>query len=574
MDPISFSVGIVSGVIQVYGAVTAAYDTYIQVVEFPASYQELRMGLMIERYRLDLWGRHVLAEYEIERGTLPTHDIGLWKLFEAIFTKILEAFQENHQMMENYGTHTGILKQEGLSEWELLESMSIATKSPPKHSLMKFPKTLKFVLREKRKMEQLLQQLCYWNDSLDRMTSRLDQESSRRRLRAHFSTGNTSELRDLKAAAALLKHQDLERMATARTVIEQGNHSEPLDRSEAQSPDNLPSTPPPEYRLEMDEFKWQDIPYKTDRPRAMATWNGQSVIIDWRTCHDDSWRRGHPVAFRKRTENLAKILNTDLRPLNLSVLHCVGYLDRNSNVTGYAFRLPPGADPGQNPVTLHHLLCNVRKADDIPDLGERFRLAKALVSTVFEIHNLGWLHKNIQPKNILFWPKPNSTVAIDISKPYLMGFDIARPNQEGEFSEKPPSRPEDDLYRHPAYKGAEPHSFLPSFDMYSLGVVLYEIGFWRRITVASQAAPRTSERPPIPTYNSDPQYIETLVKNGSVSEMRRFMGTKYRDAVIACLKKEFDEVWEKQQGNRQQQLQTYLGQVQNKIVDAIAVCSA
>lgn len=115
MDPISFSVGIVSGVIQVYGAVTAAYDTYIQVVEFPASYQELRMGLMIERYRLDLWGRHVLAEYEIERGNLPTHDIGLWKLFEAIFTKILEAFQENHQMMENYGTHTGILKQEGLS---------------------------------------------------------------------------------------------------------------------------------------------------------------------------------------------------------------------------------------------------------------------------------------------------------------------------------------------------------------------------------------------------------------------------------------------------------------------------
>ena len=452
--------------------------------------------------------------------------------------------------------------------------MSIAAKSPPKHGLMKLPKTLKFVLREKKRMEQLLQQLCQWNDSLDKMTSRLDQESSRRRLRAHFSTSDTAELHYLRAAAALLEHQDIEHMASARTVIEQGKYGDPLDRSQSQSPDNLPSTPPPEYRLEMDELEWQDIPYKTDRPRAMATLRGESVIVDWRSCHDDSWRREHPAAFQRRTENLTKILNTDLRPLNLSVLHCVGYLDKNSNVTGYAFRLPPGAEPGQNPVTLHHLLCNVRKADDIPDLGERFQLAKALVSTVFEIHNLGWLHKNIQPKNILFWPKPNSRGETDISKPYLMGFDISRPNQPGEFSEKPPSRPEDDLYRHPSYKGAEPHSFQPSFDMYSLGVVLYEIGFWRRVTVASQAAPRTSERPPIPTYNSDPQYIDTLVKSGSVSEMKRFMGTKYRDAVIACLKREFDDIWEKQEGDRQKQLQTYLDQVQNKIVDAIAVCSA
>ena len=115
MDPISFSIGLVSGVIQIYSAVTAAYDTYIQVVEFPSAYQELRMGLMIERYRIDLWRRHVLAEYEIEQGNLPTHDIGLWKLFKAIFTKMLEAFQENHQMMENYGAHNGIIRQEGLS---------------------------------------------------------------------------------------------------------------------------------------------------------------------------------------------------------------------------------------------------------------------------------------------------------------------------------------------------------------------------------------------------------------------------------------------------------------------------
>ena len=461
-----------------------------------------------------------------------------------------------------------------LGEWEFLEQMSISTKSPPKSTLMRLPKTLKFVLSEKRKMEQLIQQLCYWNDSLDKMTSRLDQESSRRRLRSHFSTSNTSELRDLEAAAAFLKHQDIQRMASARKIVELGNIGEPLDRSQSQPSETQPSTPPPEYRLEMNELEWQDIPYKTDRPRAMATLKGKSVIVDWRSCHDDSWRRENPAAFRQRTANLTKILNTDLRPLNLSILHCVGYLDKNSNVTGYAFRLPPEAEPGQSPVTLHQLLGNVRKADDIPDLGDRFQLAKALVSTIFEIHNMGWLHKNIQPKNILFWPRKGTANDYNIGKPYLMGFDIARPNQPGEFSEKPPARPEDDLYRHPDYKGPKPHSFQPSFDMYSLGVVLYEIGVWRRVTVASQTATRESGRPPIPTYNSDPQYIDTLVRNGSVSEMKRFTGARYRDAVMACLKGDFDSVWVKQEGDRQKQLQTYLDQVQNKIVDAIAVCSA
>ena len=574
---------------QLYSAVNAAYDTYIQAMNFPSAYQELRMGLMIERHRLDLWSRHVLAEDQTEQGTLLIYDSRLWVLFECVLTKMLEAFPEYHRTIEKYGASNSMTRQQGLSAAlqfaslqpvehshegsEIFESMSISTKSPPKNSLMKLRKTLKFSLLEKKPIERLLQTLCYWNDSLDRMTSRLEQESSRRRLRAHFSTSNTAELQNIEAAAAFLKHQDIERMANARSVIEQEKYRGLLDYSQSQSPDNLPSTPPPEYRLKADDFVWQEAPYLTDRPRVMATLRGEGVIIDWQYCLDNSWRREHPASFRKRTQNLTTILNTGLRPLNLSVLHCVGYLERNSNVTGYAFRLPPGAAPGQSPVTLHHLLCNVNKAEDIPDLGKRFQLAKALALTVFEIHNLGWLHKNIHPKNILFWPKPNSKAKVDISKPYLMGFDISRPNQPGEFAEKPLSHPEDELYRHPLYKGAEPHSFQPSFDMYSLGVVLYEIGVWRCVTVAPRATPGIS-RPPLTPSNSGSQYIDTLVKNGSIRDLKRFTGKKYRNAVRACLKREFDDIWEKQEEDRQKQLQTYLDQVQNKIVDAISVCSA
>jgi hypothetical protein len=459
-------------------------------------------------------------------------------------------------------------------DWELLESMSLSVKAPPKRTLMGIGRSVKFVLRDKRKIELLIKKLGSWNDSLNQMSSRLEQESSRRRLRTFLSTGDTTQLRHLEAAALLFKHRDIENMASARNVIETANRNEPAER-----PVDIAGTalsPTSDFRLEMNQLDWQNTPFRTDQPRAIAKFRGEFVIVDWRSCSDDTWRRQNPEAFRERTDKLAQVLNSDLRALNLSVLHCVGYLDKNANVTGYAFRLPEYAHFGQHPITLQQLLTNVKRADDIPDLGERFELAKALLNTIFEIHNLGWMHKNIAPKNILFWPRPGTRDEWDVSKPYLMGFDISRPNQPGEVSEKPPAQPEDDIYRHPFYKGHSPRTFQPSFDMYSLGIILYEIGRWRRVTVPAQIQPRRSDdpRPPMVSIHSDPHYVETLLSDGSVRDLKRMTGVRYRDAVVACLRRDFDAVWENKEGDRQRILQNYLDQVQRRVIDTIAVCNA
>ena len=69
-------------------------------------------------------------------------------------------------------------------------------------------------------MEQLIKQLSYWNDSLDKMTSQQEQESSRRRLTTYLSTGSIEKLQHLKAAAALQQHQDIEWVANVRKTIE------------------------------------------------------------------------------------------------------------------------------------------------------------------------------------------------------------------------------------------------------------------------------------------------------------------------------------------------------------------
>ena len=204
---------------------------------------------------------------------------------------------------------------------------------------------MKFVLTKRKKMKDLVVQLSQWNNGLDQLTSRLDQDSSRRRLRTTLSTSDTTQLRHLEAVADLLEHHDIKLMASARMVIEQGYLSEQQDR-----PPELAEPPPysdedkmveSKYSLGMDQLKWKEKPYATDQVRALAQYGKESVIVDWRCCQDDSWRKQNPTAFQRRTENLTKILNSDLKPLNLSILHCVGYLNQSRNVTGYAFRLPP-----------------------------------------------------------------------------------------------------------------------------------------------------------------------------------------------------------------------------------------
>ncbi|KAL8962607.1 MAG: hypothetical protein Q9193_001008 [Seirophora villosa] len=577
MDPVSLGVGLVSAVLQTYTAVTSAYDVYLSVRDFPSAYRELRTAFMVERFRLEQWGDQMLSG--VQQGSVEQshHNMAVWKLFQAVFDAMWHAFQESNKTLEDYAHVAGVPQSGDMSDLELLESMKISVTSPKKRSVLGLARTIKFVLRDKKKMEALVKELCHWNNSLDKMTSRLEQESARRRLRVHFSTANVDELQQLQAAAALLQHQDLEKMASARTVIERcyGNEilSQPPVGKIAQSDATVPSTES-DFRLEMNQLDWQGIPFMTDQSRAMATHRGESIIVDWRLCRDDTWRRQNPKAFRQRTENLTRVLNSDLRALGVAVLHCIGYLDQSSTVTGYAFKVPQGVTPGQKPVTLHQLLANPSmKSSDVPDLGDRFELAKVLANTVFEILNIGWLHKNIQPKNVLFWPKKGTRDNWDLSKPYLVGFDISRPNQPGEMSEKPLADPDDDIYRHPDYRAAHSRPFLPSFDMYSLGILLFEIGTWRN--VGYQGARRPS-RPHLETHKSDPHFIEKIVMDGPVMDLKRHMGAKYRDAVMACLGQEFDAIWESERTfeNREERLKFFQAEVQKKVVDAIAVCSA
>lgn len=74
MDGVSFGLGVVSTVIQTYTAVVAAYDVYLEVTEFPSTYQDIRIGFLIERYRLELWANEIISErWVISSWFPPSH---------------------------------------------------------------------------------------------------------------------------------------------------------------------------------------------------------------------------------------------------------------------------------------------------------------------------------------------------------------------------------------------------------------------------------------------------------------------------------------------------------------------
>ena len=64
---------------------------------------------------------------------------------------------------------------------------------------------------------------------------------------------------------------------------------------------------------------------------------------------------------------------------------------------------------------------------------------------------------------------------VDYSQPWILGFDLSRP--EGELSFGPAELyPERDVYRHPDRQGQVRMQFTKTHDIYAFGVVLLEIG--------------------------------------------------------------------------------------------------
>jgi len=186
------------------------------------------------------------------------------------------------------------------------------------------------------------------------------------------------------------------------------------------------------------------------------------------------------------------------------------------------FELPTTSVTGE-PLKLVPLAAIFSKDRLRPALGDKFKLASALATSIAEFHKVEWLHKNISSANVIFFPPPGSSPEKHITRPYIIGFNHSRPTlgiTDGSFDR----RYQD--HQHPEYLRNQ-LQYTYKFDYYSFGVVLLEIGYWEPLQDITRGWNYSSE-----------EFRDRLLTN-RVPRLKAIMGDVYFNVVDVCLRSAF-----------------------------------
>ncbi|KAH7129263.1 hypothetical protein EDB81DRAFT_808959 [Dactylonectria macrodidyma] len=248
------------------------------------------------------------------------------------------------------------------------------------------------------------------------------------------------------------------------------------------------------------------------------------VVVEWKR-YDASWKGQKGIRLRGRIHNIARLLHADAKPEELLTLNCVGaFEDYEKSRYGLVFSFPISAESTSEMRSLKSLL-DQPTPETLPTLGDRYRITYSLALSLAILHAAGWLHKSIRSHNILFPIRHGRPVW---SRPYLAGFDFSRPDAKDETSEKPEQSVRFNLYRHPSAQGIPGESFRKPFDMYSLGVVLLEIGLWR-LAWGFRGDETSAAK------------VRSVFEGKATNWLGHFMGTGYREATLKCLNGSFEQ---------------------------------
>jgi len=278
--------------------------------------------------------------------------------------------------------------------------------------------------------------------------------------------------------------------------------------------------------------------------RAIGNFQGSDVLVEWKIMPTGRSRFEDNV-LDTRIKDVARLLRSDQKPDELRTLPCLGIVeeeDKRQKQYGLLYSLP---SPSKS-YTLRDVLISQR---DLM-LGDYFTIAQVLSRAVLFIHLAGWLHKGIRSDNVLFFA--SDLADIDPVYPYLVGFEYSRADERNALTEELADDREFNLYRHPDSQGApiDPveegncngtsvlrlrSSYRRQYDLYSLGVILVEIGTRKTAQTILEEA---SSDPGFGRYS--PEKFQALLMDKMVPLLGPSMGRLYRDATSLCISGNFD----------------------------------
>ena len=253
----------------------------------------------------------------------------------------------------------------------------------------------------------------------------------------------------------------------------------------------------------------------------------ERVVVEWRgygtqlkkTIEGEEFGRIGEALFQ-RNQELVSVLKHQPKPPGFRVLECIGtFQDPEQEAFGIVYKYPRGDVVSAR---LNALLRHGKKRPLNPDPNKKLLLAKALVLALQSFHVSGWVHKNLTPYNVLFFP--NSVAGwkgLDLSEPYIVGFHHSRKDEIGQYSY---GLTEDIRveYQHPDYRPTTPYH--KHYDYYSLGLLLLEIGLWASLSEIYNQFPELGSH----------ELAKVYVKYCR-NDLKQAMGRIYSTVTVRCL---------------------------------------
>ncbi|EON68392.1 hypothetical protein W97_07716 [Coniosporium apollinis CBS 100218] len=338
--------------------------------------------------------------------------------------------------------------------------------------------------------------------------------------------------------------------------------------------------------------------FNSDALRNVGTYDDRRVLIEW-TRYDAVWKGKIGEEMYARLEAQAKFLNSDETPrvnlLKERALECLGYFhDERYYRFGFVYAIPATTIGLDEDKTISYTLYNYirdsrpsRSNDSLqkmqrPFLGDLFTLAKGLAGSLNTLHGIGWLHKGICSENILIFTPGNANAHQHVSCAVLAGSYQSRP-EESEYSVG--TAREFELYEHPLYRnrahGNTKFAFKRTFNFFSLGIVLLEIGLWCSVSqiLSDHTDCRMDDSGTESDENDDgdkptmpnAEDCRQMLLESYVPQLGETMGKEYMLAVRFCLDA---EAILGSPGNYIEDRKLSAHEFKSQVLDHLAICSA
>ena len=269
-----------------------------------------------------------------------------------------------------------------------------------------------------------------------------------------------------------------------------------------------------------------------------AVVDGETVLIE-RRFHSHVINSTPWLDLRKELGEFVSALHC-LDSTTVSLLHCKSFFHDDSVAMLGRFNLVhslPYSLEKRNPPTLKSLITATQGKTRLPaahPLDSRFAVAQSLSTALFFVHSVGFVHKDITSHNILILERPGSNAEQRfphaLGNPFLVGFEFLR-SDYGMSDQTNGVRPSlSKIYQHPDRNfSTPPPRYGKAHDVYSLGMVLLELGLWRPLE-------RYEKNLLDPVAHVRKEQLRELANDVAIN-----MGRRYKELVCWCLSLRGDE---------------------------------